>query len=236
MIDNDFWHARWQNNQLGWHLSEVHPLLVEFFSRFNLNQEDKVFLPLCGKSVDMAWLAGQGMQVIGNELSPIAIADFFAAQGLQPQCKQMGKLACWQAGPYTLYEGDYFDLTPEHVSGVKFIHDRAALITFPKDGAYGRKAYLKHMRHLFGIETQTLLVTLDYDQQIMCGPPFSVGYEEVIWHYAFDHVIEFLSEEDILDKESKFKQRGLSQLTEWAFMMTRYAPAYAAFSDSPQDF
>jgi thiopurine S-methyltransferase len=235
-MDHEFWTQRWQNNQLGWHLPEVHPSLVNFFPRFNLNPDDKVFVPLCGKSQDMVWLADQGMQVIGNELSSIAIQDFFSALQLEPEWAESGKLIRWQAGPYTLYEGNYFDLMPEHVRDVKFVHDRAALIALPKDGEHGRKAYMKQMRKLFSADVQTLLITLDYDQSVMNGPPFSVGYEEVIWHYAFDHIIEFLSDEDILQQEDKFRQRGLQQLTEWTFMMTRYEPVYAAFSDSPQDF
>jgi len=235
-MDPEFWTQRWQNNQLGWHLPEVHPSLVAFFSRFNLTAGDRVFVPLCGKSQDMVWLADQGMQVIGNEISPIAIHDFFAAQQLEPKRAESGQLIHWQAGPYTLFEGDYFDLTPEHVRDVKFIHDRAALIALPKDGDRGRKAYLRQMRKLFSVDVQTLLITLDYDQAVMNGPPFSVGYEEVIWLYAFDHMIEFLSEEDILHQERKFHERGLQALTEWGFMMTRYEPSYAAFSDSPQDF
>jgi len=235
-MDHDFWIQRWQNNRLGWHLPEVHPLLVKFFPRFSLTSGDSVFVPLCGRSQDMVWLAEQGMQVIGNEISPIAIEGFFATQQLQPVRAESGKLVRWQAGPYTLYEGDYFDLIPEHVNDVKFVHDRAALIALPRVGESGRKAYMRQMRNLFAADVQTLLITLGYDQSVMNGPPFSVGYEEVIWHYAFDHIIEFLVDEEILDQEPKFRERGLQQLTEWAFMMTRYDPAYAAFSDSPQDF
>jgi len=235
-MEKEFWEQRWQNNQLGWHLPVVHPSLVSHFHRFKLTAGDRVFVPLCGKSHDMIWLADQGMTVIGNELSSIAIRSFFDAQQLTPSSTQVGKLVRWQAGPYILYEGDYFDLTPAEVEGVKFIHDRAALIALPKDGDRGRKAYLKQMRNLFSAGVQTLLISLDYDQSVMNGPPFSVGYEEVIWHYAFDHIIEFLSDEDILHQEDKFRQRGLQQLTEWTFMMTRYEPVYAAFSDSPQDF
>ena len=235
-MDHEFWKQRWQNNQLGWHLPEVHPSLVKFFPRFKLITGDRVFVPLCGKSVDMVWLAEQNLQVIGNEISSIAIQDFFDALQLLPVRSESGKLISWQAGPYTLYEGDYFDLTPAHVNDVKFIHDRAALIALPKEGDRGRKAYMKQMRNLFAADVQSLLVTLDYDQNIMNGPPYSVGYEEVIWHYAFDHIIEFLNEEEILEQESKFRERGLQQLTEWTFMMMRYDPAYAAFSDSPQDF
>lgn len=235
-MSHEFWQQRWQNNQLGWHLSEVHPSLVSFFPQFNLSPGDRVFVPLCGKSVDMVWLADQGLQVIGNEISDIAIRDFFTAVQLQPQRTESGNLVRWQAGPYTMYEGNYFDLTPAQVSDVKFIHDRAALIALPKEGEHGRKAYLRHMRHLFPADIKTLLITLDYDQAVMSGPPYSVGYEEVIWHYAFDHIIEFMSEEEILHQETKFRDRGLRQLTEWVFIMTRYEPAYAVFSDSPQDF
>lgn len=233
---HESWVQRWRDNHLGWHLPEVHPLLVKFFPRFHLISGDNVFVPLCGKSQDMVWLAGQGMQVIGSEVSPIAVRDFFREQRLEPVGTELGKLICWQAGPYTLYQGDYFDLAPEHVSGVKFVYDRAALIALPKDGEFGRKAYVKQMRNLFAAAVQTLLITLDYDQSVMDGPPFSVSYEEVIWHYAFDHIIEFLSDEEILDQEPKFRQRGLLWLTEWAFMMTRYDPAYAVFSDPPKDF
>lgn len=235
-MEHEFWIQRWQNNQLGWHLPDVHPSLVKFFPRFDLQPDDTVFVPLCGKSVDLAWLADQGLKVIGNELSPVAIQDFFSAEELRPERTETGKLIRWQAGPYTLYEGDYFELKPEHVADVKFVYDRAALIALPKEGERGRKAYMKQMRLLFAAGVETLLITLDYDQSIMNGPPFSVGYEEVIWHYAFDHIIEFLSEQDILQQEDRFRQRGLQQLTEWSFKMTRYDPVYAAFSDSPQDF
>lgn len=235
-MDQGYWKQRWQDNRTGWHLSNVHPLLEQFFHRFNLQQGDRVFVPLCGKSLDMAWLAQQGMQLVGNELSGLAIQQFFDLQRLEPEQSEHSGMACWQAGPFTLYEGDFFDLDPGHVDGVKLIYDRAALISLPKDSKRGRKAYVKKMRSLFSHEVQTLLVTLEYDQELMQGPPFSVGYEEVIWHFAYDHVIEFLCEIDILEQESRFRERGLDKLTEWGFKLMRYDPAYAAFSDSPQDF
>lgn len=235
-MDQEYWKQRWQDNRTGWHLSNVHPLLEQFFHRFHLQQGDRVFVPLCGKSLDMAWLAQQGMQVVGNELSGLAIQQFFNLQRLEPERSEHSGMACWQAGPFTLYEGDFFDLDPGHVDSVKLIYDRASLISLPKDSERGRKAYVKKMRSLFSHEVQTLLVTLEYDQELMQGPPFSVGYEEVIWHFAYDHVIEFLCEIDILEQESRFRERGLDKLTEWGFKLMRYDPAYAAFSDSPQDF
>jgi len=232
----EFWKQRWQEGQTGWHQDEVHPSLVRYFSYLELSPGDRVFVPLCGKSMDMVWLAEQGMQVTGSEVSHHAIEAFFQELKLEPEKTAEESLIRWHAGPFTLYEGNYFSLNKSHVEGVKAVYDRASLIALPKEGDHGRKAYMKQMRALFGADIKTLLITLDYDQSAMEGPPFSVSYEEVVWQYAYDHIIEFLTEDQILEQEPRFRERGLSQLTEWVFKMTRYEPAYAAFSDLPQDF
>ncbi len=220
----------------GWQQPDIHPSLVEFFPRLECSKGDFVFVPLCGNSRDMIWLAEQGLKVIGCEISEKAIEDFFSAVSLQPQKQVDGKLVVWQAGSYTLYEGDYFDMTLDQVEGVLAIYDRGSLVALPKDGERGRKAYMRQIRALFGPDTKTLLITLDYDQRLMSGPPYSVDYEEVIWQYSFDHIIEFLSDADILEQEQNLKRQGLTQLTEWAYLMTRYEPIYAGFSDIPTEF
>ena len=228
-----YWRRRWAEGRIGFHRNEVNPLLARFYPRLELAPGDSVFVPLCGKSVDMAWLAERGHPVIGCEVSGAAIAGFFEAAALSPQTNSDGNLRVWRAGPYTLYEGDYFQLTPRQVGAARAVYDRGALIALPKAA---RRAYLGHMRDLCGVGVKTLLITLDYDQAAMPGPPFAVDYEEVVWQYAFDHVIEFLAERDVLEEEQKFKQRGLNALTEWAYLLTRYTPAYAAFSEIPTDF
>lgn len=232
----EFWKQRWLEGQTGWHQGEVHPSLIKYFPTLELSVGDKVFVPLCGKSLDMLWLAEQGMQVIGCEISGHAIQAFFDEIKQQPEKTADNELIKWNSGPYTIYEGDYFSLNKSHMEGAKAVYDRASLIALTKDGKRGRKAYMKQMRALFGVDVKTLLITLDYNQLEMDGPPFSVGYEEVIWQYAFDHIIEFLAEDQILDQEAMFRERGLTRLTEWVFKMVRYDPVYATFSDCPQDF
>jgi len=220
----------------GWQQADVHPSLIEFLSRLECARGDRVFVPLCGRSLDMVWLAKQGLSVIGCEISGKAIKDFFSAVGLQPRKQADSKLIAWQAGPYTLYEGDFFAMTPDQVEEITAIYDRGALVALPKEGQRGRKAYMHQIRTLFGTGTKTLLITLDYDQSLMNGPPYSVNYEEVVWQYSFDHIIEFLSDTDILEQEQRFKQQGLTQLTEWVYLMIRYEPVYARFSDIPTEF
>ncbi|TNF99246.1 MAG: thiopurine S-methyltransferase [Gammaproteobacteria bacterium] len=235
-MDAQFWRQRWQENLIGWHLDEVHPALIRYFSRLRIKNGETIFIPLCGKSIDMAWLAQQGFQVVGVELSDRAINDFFSEQHMTPDHGVENGIDYYQAGNIKLFHADYFDLLPQHMKDVKAVYDRAALIALPKEGERGRKAYMQQMRQLFGPDIKILLITLDYDQQKMAGPPFSVSGEEVIYQYAFDHIIEFLSQEEILHQEDKFRQRGLESLKECVFMMTRYEPVYAAFSDLPQDF
>ena len=220
----------------GWQLSDAHPALVKFFPRLECSKGDSVFVPLCGRTPDMIWLAEQGLNVVGCEISDKAIEDFFSAVGLHPRRQSSDRLTLWQAGPYTLYEGDYFDMTPDQVERIPVIYDRGSLVALPKEGERGRKAYMRQTRKLFGTGTKTLLITLDYDQSLMEGPPYSVDYEEVIWQYSFDHIIEFLSDADILEQEQCFRQRGLAHLTEWVYLMTRYEPVYAGFSDIPTEF
>ena len=121
---------------------------------------------------------------------------------------------------------------PRHTAAARCVYDRGALVALPQEG---RAAYLRQMRALCGVGVKTLLITLAYDQAAMAGPPFSVDYREVVRRYSFDHVIEFLAERDVLEEEQKFKQRGLGALAEWAFLLTRYTPEYAAFSAPPDD-
>lgn len=232
----DGWKQRWLDGHTGWQKETACPALITYFKALKLSAGDRVFVPLCGASPDMQWLAGQGLQVVGCEISDKAINDFFQRLGLQPEKQALENLTRWQAGPYTLYEGDYFQLRPDHLQDVQAVYDRASLVALPKEGHTGRKAYMHKMRELLGDGVKTLLVALDYDAAEMQGPPYPVTYEEVVWQYAFDHIIECLSEEDILVAEPHLAQRGLTHLTEWVYLMTRYTPVYADFTEIPQDF
>ena len=76
-MDTDFWLERWQNNQTGFHQDEINSYLTRYWSGLGLTQGSRVLVPLCGKSLDMLWLAEQGHSVVGIELSRLAIEAFF---------------------------------------------------------------------------------------------------------------------------------------------------------------
>lgn len=216
----EFWHERWEKNQIGFHQSEVNAHLQRFWGRLQLPVAATVFVPLCGKSSDMLWLRAQGHHVLGIELNRIAVRDFFAENGLTPDISQHGVLERWQADGIVIFCGDFFALTPEDVAACAAVFDRAALIALPP---VMRPDYIEHMRMLFPVGIATLLVTIEYDQSVAKGPPFSVPEAEVrgYWQYfAADYQLELLCAEDALDDLPGLKKRGVTALEEKAWLLT----------------
>lgn len=206
----EFWHERWQQNQIGFHQDEVHPYLSQYWPS---TATGRVFVPLCGKTLDLWWLRQQGHSVIGVELSPLAVKAFFTEADVTPTLTSNGTLECWQASDIQLYCGDFFALRPENVAGCELIYDRAALIALPQDL---RRKYVEHLHHLFPQGARMLLVTLDYPQAEMNGPPFAVSDDEVHELYA---AVRPLTSQDVLAQNARFSQRGVSRLDENAYMI-----------------
>lgn len=169
-MDPDFWHQRWQENQIGFHERNGNALLAKYFDRLSLARGDRVFVPLCGKSNDIGWLAAQGCRVVGIELSQTAVEAFFAENGLEAEVSRAGALTCYASGPIELFAGDFFKLSKETLGAVDAVYDRAALVAMPDSM---RAAYADHLTRVTGCAPQ-LLIAFDYDQTQMEGPPFSV--------------------------------------------------------------
>ncbi len=130
-MDPKFWHERWEKQDTGFHQPTVHDLLQTHWAELEVGRGTSVFVPLCGKSLDMAWLAEQGHRVIGAELSELAVDEFFAGRGLEVATRTVGRFTVKSAGPYEIWCGDIFYLPHEAVEGVAAIYDRASLIAFP---------------------------------------------------------------------------------------------------------
>jgi thiopurine S-methyltransferase len=184
-MDKDFWLARWQSNQIGFHEGAPNTLLVEHFAALGVPEGGRVFVPLCGKSQDMLWLRAQGYTVVGAELSRLAVEQFFAEAGLTPEVTAAGTLHRFAAEGFTLFQGDIFELDAATLGPVDAVYDRAALVALPPDL---RPRYTQHMVALTGGAPQ-LLVTFSYDQSQLPGPPFSVDDAEVHARYAATHRI-----------------------------------------------
>lgn len=217
-MDKDFWLERWQSNLIGFHQDDISPALIQYGDRLKLAAGDRVFVPMCGKSLDMAWLREQGYRVLGVELSPIAVTDFFSEYGQQPHVTEAGEFDSYRNGDIEILCGDFFSLTADMLRGVKAVFDRASLIALPIEL---RKRYATRMAELTGAGTRILLVTLEYPETEMQGPPFSVTEAEVRDLYGNDFAVTVLGSTDVLAQEPKFQQRGLTRLSEKIYTLER---------------
>ncbi|MGL1886088.1 MAG: thiopurine S-methyltransferase [Reichenbachiella sp.] len=184
----EFWHNKWEQNQIGFHLSEANPILTKHLPALKLNKGDTLFLPLCGKTKDIAWLLDAGYHVKGAELSPIAIDQLFEELNLTPQININGPLTHYSADRIDIFVGDIFDITKEIIGSVDAVYDRAALVALPLET---RQQYSKHLIQMTN-EARQLLICFEYDQSIADGPPFSIDQEEVLTHYDSTYQIKNL--------------------------------------------
>lgn len=175
----EFWHQRWANNQIGFHESKPNPLLVTYFEKLNLQAGSRVFLPLCGKTLDIAWLLSQRVHVLGAELSETAVKQLFRDLGIEPTITSCGALTRHSGQNIDIYVGDIFDLSAEQLGAVDAIYDRAALVALPE---LIRSQYTQHLVEITKSASQ-LLIAFDYDQSQMDGPPFSINADKVRSYY-----------------------------------------------------
>lgn len=179
-MNASFWHQKWERGDIGFHKSEANPLLIEHFEKLNLAKDSRVFLPLCGKSRDCEWLLACGYRVVGAELSELAITALFKELGLAPEISKVGELTRYSAKNIDMLVGDIFDVSAEYLGPINAIYDRAALVALP---ASMRKQYTSHLMNITNAAPQ-LLITYEYNQLLMEGPPFSVNENEVTQHYG----------------------------------------------------
>ncbi len=215
-MKHDFWHERWLRNETGFHQQEFNTHLQEFWSRLGLPSDAGVFVPLCGKSLDLLWLRAQGHEVTGVEISPVAVGDFFREKELTPRKSRQGPFERWETDGLAILCGDFFDLKVTDLQNCSGIFDRASLIALPPEM---RDDYAAHLRRITPPGARALLVAMEYSQEQMQGPPFSVGEEEIRKLYGQAYDIKRLYSLDILEEHARFREKGLTSLTEKVYLM-----------------
>ena len=177
-------------------------------------------MPLCGKSLDLSWLAASGFEVLGVELSQTAVEQFFSEHRVTPQVREQGGFKVYEAGPVTIMCGDFFALSAADVAGCAGLYDRAAIIALPPQM---RKAYALHLTQILPRDCRGLLITLDYDQHEMKGPPFSVPDDEVQQLLAPAWSLQIVEQPDVLGQNWKFLKGGASRLVERVYRLCKTA-------------
>ena len=209
-MDSEFWLQRWREGRTGFHQTRVMPLLEKHWPGLALPIDSRVFVPLAGKSLDMIWLAAQGHRVLAVELSPLAIDQFFTENNLTPTEHDSPLGRHYVAGHIELICADVFDLSQADLADCAGFYDRAALIALPPGQ---RQRYADQLYGRLPRGCRGLLLTVDYPQEEMDGPPFAVPEDEVHRLYDTEWTVTRLEEREILSKEPKFAERGLSRMS-----------------------
>lgn len=217
-MEADFWKDRWSEGRTAWNQSEVHPVLVEHWDRQVVREGGAVFVPLCGKSVDMDWLAANGHRVTGCELSEIGVAEFFEDRGLVPDVTAQGDLTVYRAGAFEIWCGDFFDVTAAALEGVVAVYDRASLVALPPDM---RRRYASHMATIAPADAPIFLLAFVYDAREMDGPPFSVNGDEIAALYGDAYDLDVVLDANVFSRNSDLAGRGLTSLNETLTVLRR---------------
>ncbi len=213
MENPDFWHQKWASNQIGFHLEDVNPLLIKHWQATKPQRDDKVLVPLCGKTEDLIWLAQRHDEIQGAELSKIAVRSFFAEHFYTPIVTPVsGQHELYQFDELSIYVGDFFTAP---LSKADIVYDRAALVALPESM---RVQYAEHLKSLLSDKGRILLVTLDYVQEEMSGPPFNVHEDEVTRLFS-GFKITRLERDEADDTHPKIAKKGLSRFAEEVWLI-----------------
>jgi len=214
----EFWRQRWQDRQIGFHQDHPTPLLLDHWPAIGVKPGGCVFVPLCGKSLDMVWFAAQGFRVLGVELAETAVEQFFAEQAWVPDIRESRLGRHYSSGAIEIICGDAFGLDAASLADCDAVFDRAALIALPEAmrQRYAAEVYACLPAHCHG-----LLITLEYPQTEKQGPPFSVGEGEVRERFGAQWKVEVLERSAILDRQPAFIAEGVSALDTVTYRLSR---------------
>lgn len=214
-MEHSFWASRWQAGQIGFHLDRVNPNLPKYWDEL-MGGVDSVLVPLCGKSLDLVWLAERGHVVRGVEFVREAVEEFFVALQESPQVTTLPSAERHSVAGLELYRADFFRLSPEVIPRCAGIYDRAALVAIAPER---RAEYFRQLRALSAPGARLMLVNFAHD--IGSGPPFSIPETELREAAAGCFSLDKHAERDILEHEPRFAERGATFMLEQVWSGTR---------------
>ena len=191
----DFWHNRWKNNDTGWHEPAANAALTTNIQHLAHTSGARVFVPMCGKTLDIHWLLENGYNVTGAELNEPAVQELFDELGKTPEVTQHGEHTRYQTPDLTVWVGDILTLSRALLGEVDALYDRGALVALPESM---RQQYTPHLIDITDAAPQ-LLVAFHYDQSHMEGPPFSISETELVRDYDTRYQRTELSRRSIED-------------------------------------
>lgn len=210
------WHSYWTRKKPGFHEAKVNQYLHQYLPLFDLKSQDSIFLPLCGKAYDIHWLAQQGFNVVGVEISAVAIKSFLEEFRLDYEVSAEEHFVVYRAHNITLYQGDFMHMEAGQLAHCKLVYDRASIVAIE---SFNRESYASQLLKIIPAGIPMLMVTLQYDQHIMSGPPYSVAVAEIKSYFEPSYRVTHLITNEQIDEREKWRQMGLNSFKETALSL-----------------
>ena len=192
-MNNEQWIQRWEEKNINFHDKSVNSLLIKHFKTLNLKHSSNIFVPLCGKSVDISWLLMLGHNIVGVELSELAVKELFEELYILPKISEENGMICYQNLGIRIFVGDIFNLDIKMLGNIDAIYDRAALVALEKET---RIKYTQHLKNISSHAPQ-ILICCEYDQSLMNSTPYCINENEIKEHYENDYNIKLLERKNI---------------------------------------
>ena len=212
----NIWESRWQEGRIGFHLPQVNPYLIRFSAYLLKSEPENIFVPLCGKTLDLPWLANRTKKVVGVEMVSQAVEEFYAENEISYSIQPVGKLQLFKNDSIDIFQGDFFDLTQEETGLFEAIYDRGSIVALARPE---RQKYVEHLLSFLAPGGRLLLITLEYDQEQMSGPPFSVADAEIEMFFSQYGKLELLETCEILDE--RLRKKGLDGILERVYQLVK---------------
>lgn len=212
----NIWESRWQEGRIGFHLPQVNKYLIRFSTHLLKSEPENIFVPLCGKTLDLPWLANRTKKVVGVELVSQAVEEFYAENQISYSIQPSGKFQLFKNDSIDIYHGDFFDLTQEETGSFEAIYDRGSIVALARQE---RQKYVEHLLSFLAPGGRLLIITMEYDQEQMSGPPFSVANSEIEMLFSQYGRLELLETCDILDE--RLSNKGLDGILEHVYQLVK---------------
>ncbi|MCZ6833298.1 MAG: methyltransferase domain-containing protein [Acidobacteria bacterium] len=216
-VEHADWLERWREGRTPFHMDRINPWLVRFAQRLDLGAQRRVLVPLCGKSLDLEYLARQGGSITGVDLAEEALRQFLEGQQREAVCQVRGDAIFLLAEPFTLVAADILTLTPERIGRFDAIWDRAALVALPQAC---HAPYIRTLMSVLQPGGRILMVGMEYDTALMDGPPFSVSAQEIRELLGEVGRVELLAEQEVDPDEPICLHHDLPWVKESVYLIT----------------
>ena len=212
----NIWESRWKEGRIGFHLPQVNTYLKRFSAHLLKSELENVFVPLCGKTLDLPWLANRTKRVVGVEMVSQAVEEFYVENEISYSIQPAGKLKLFKNDSIDIFQGDFFDLTPEETGLFEAIYDRGSMVAIARPE---RQKYVEHLLSFLAPGGRLLLIILEYDQEQMSGPPFNVDEAAIEMCFSQYGKLELLETCDILDE--RLINKGLDGILERVYQLVK---------------